>query len=598
LQCPLGMALRSLRLASSPLVLLALLAGCEGEISTAPAGSLTPGGDPGLPPTSPAMPTMPGVPGIPGTPTTPTTPTTPPPYDPCATTPEAPVPFVMRRLSNEELGNTLRALLKTSEPLEAAMPADNLVNDFDNHAGANTISTSRAQTLQTVIEGLTTSLFADATRRAQVVGCDLTGAAKATCLQSFLAKFGRRAFRRPLTADELSDLTAVAATTAGDTDPFSGARLVVSAMLQSPSFLLRPESGATDASHPGLLKLNGYERASRLAFLLFRSGPDDALLDLAANGGLDRDEDLVTVATTLLADPRAHAGLQRFTDQWLQLRAVGEVPPDTSVYPAWTPSLGAAMVEQTRRLVLDLAWRDGASLLELLTSTRTEVNGELAALYGLPAPAAGSWQAVTLDPSTTKRQGLLGQASFLTLTSKPTRISPLHRGLWIRRVLMCSSPPPPPPNVPAFQPAQPGETERQAFARHSQGSCAGCHNMMEPVGFGLSSFDGVGRFRTKDSSNAAIDESGFMLNPDGTRTAFVGPQALVNILKDDPQVPRCMTTQLFRYAYSTEERSADACLIKTAQDAFARSGHRFPSLVLAMVKSPAFGYRLATQGTP
>ncbi|MDB4930418.1 MAG: uncharacterized protein JWM10_2902 [Myxococcaceae bacterium] len=542
-------ALRSVA-ASAGCLLLALTAGCSGVVGDAP----------GLPDAGPAGPSNPG-------------------------------PLLVRRLTNAEYDHAVRDVLGQSERVSADFPADPKVVGFDNNAESLTISALHAERYRDAAERIAAAVIASPARRAAVVGCALTGDGRDACLRAFIDAFGRRAFRRPVTPTEAAGLRELAAIAADDPDPDMAAALVIEAVLQSPSFLFRTEFGDVDAAHPGLHRLRGADLAARLSFFLWGTTPDDALLARAQAGTLDTAEGLAAAARAMLADPRARDGLGGFYRQWLRLYTLDDAHRDPALYPAWNAGLRASMESETARVVDDLIWRDGANFLDLFTARATFVDARLAALYGVAAPAGDAWGRVEM-PESSARAGLLTHASYLTLTAHTEGSTLIHRGKFVREVLLCETLPSPPANVPSIPAAVPGETELERLERHrSDPACNNCHRRMDPIGMGMRRYDALGALHLVDAQMRPIPQAG---NLYGYAPAdFDGPVALGQRLRAAPEVAQCVVRQVFRYAFGRPEvlgPSDDGPSIDRASERFRASGYSFRELLVAVVSSDAFRY--------
>jgi hypothetical protein len=408
-------------------------------------------------------------------------------------------------------------------------------------------------------------------------------------LNTFVTSFGLRAFRRPLTPDEVAAFTALAATTQGDPDPKAGVSVVLQAMLQSPNFLDRPEVGVVDPAHPGAMKLTGYEIGTRLSYMLWATTPDAGLLSSAQGGALDSADGVETAARKMLADPRAHQAVGDFYHAWLWLNRLIPSTLETALYADWTPQLISDAVQETSTLLDAQLLGAGTNALDFVNARQTFVDGALASQYGLPAPTT-DWQPVALDAKSS-RAGFLTQISFLAGTAHGDGPSVTRRGRFIRQQLFCQQLPPPPPSVkPVLPPLTPGESVRQQFSAHENNpSCSGCHSMMDPIGFGLMQFDADGRFSTTDRYGNAIDVSGSVVGlaqPD-----FVGAQQLADKIHDAPEFARCFAQQVFRFSLGRAgDAKDDSALIDQLNTTYSAAGHHFVDLVVALVRSDAFRY--------
>lgn len=414
---------------------------------------------------------------------------------------------------------------------------------------------------------------------ARVFTCDpFSGAA---CVRTVIENFGRKAWRRPLTSTETDKFVALVgiATTQGD-DMMKGLELALHATLLSPHFLFRIEQDVNNTPRP----LDDHELAARLSYFLWASAPDAELLALADTGTLRAQ--LPAQITRMLADAKAETLSTQFAGNWLWSRAVEESSPDPVLFASVNAVLKHDMQRQTQEFFKTF-YREDRSALELLTAQDTFLNDRLAAHYGLPLPGSAELTRVAQVPEL--RRGLLGQAGFLTVTSQPTRTSPVKRGKWVMAQLLCMEPPPPPANVEAFSEAtNPTGTLREQFEAHrSKPECKGCHQMMDPIGFGLENFDAVGRYRTQDTGGFDIDSTGEFA--DGR--SFSGPSQLAKTLSADPAFTQCMTRQLFTYALGRAPVAGDRCTLKQMNAAFEQSGYRLPALITALVTSDTFTQR-------
>lgn len=405
-------------------------------------------------------------------------------------------------------------------------------------------------------------------------------------MKALLEPVAARAFRRPAKAEEVDGLTAVffSARRSGETVERS-AQLALSALLVSPSFLFRIEGDPP----PGRIRnLNDFELAARLSYFLWSSIPDDALFRAAARGEVHTPDQLATQAERMLRDPKVEALVKNFAGQWLQLRGLDEVKPDPKRFPGFDAELREAFRHETEQFFAHVV-REDRSVLEFLDADYTFVNERLARHYGIASVSGDAFRKVSLAGG--QRGGLLGQASILTVTSNPTRTSPVKRGKWILENLFAAPPPDPPPNVPELADAK-GEklvgTLRQRMEQHrADPACASCHKLMDPLGFGLENYDAIGAWRDRDG-DAAVDAGGEL--PDGRR--FSGPAELRVILavrKDEFR--RCLIEKLLTYGLGRGLEYYDACAVERIAAASAAQGDRFSVIIAEIVKSPAFRQR-------
>jgi len=429
-----------------------------------------------------------------------------------------------------------------------------------------------------------------------LVPCKPAGATDVKCRDLFVRSFGLRAFRRPLREVEFKRYAAAFSAQASASGKFlEGARTIVEAMLQSPNFLFHLEAGPDGQSVD-------YDIASRLSYLLQDTMPDKTLLDAAAKGELRTAAGREAATRRLLDDLRAHEALDEYFDQWLRFDRVLNSSKEGRRFPEFSLEMAQNMVEETRRLLDHLVW-DDRNFMELLTADYTYLSADLASLYKLPAPAE-QFQLVHF-PAETPRAGLLGEASFLAANAGPTETSPTARGIFIREQLLCQHVPPPPPNVDTNLPEATADkplTRRQRMSAHVENQlCASCHRLMDPIGFGLESFDAIGRLRQHETiliespTGNRRDEKKINLDLD-TRgeiagipnSTFSDSSQLGRILAQSAVCQECMVRQIFRYAFGRLETSSDEETIHQLFATFRDSGFHFKDLLIGLVRAPEF----------
>jgi hypothetical protein len=431
----------------------------------------------------------------------------------------------------------------------------------------------------------------DTPSRERIFVCKPTAAAQeAACAQKILGGLARRAYRRPVSDADVKSLLALYQKGRAKGDFDAGIQEALQGMLVSPDFLFRVEADrrATAASH--VFRISDIELASRLSFFLWSSVPDDELLNLAVAGKLSNPGVLEAQVHRMLDDPKSHSLVSNFAGQWLFIRNLATVRPDPVAFPEFDESLRAAFQSETE-LFFDSILRENRSALELLSANYTFLNERLAKHYGIPGIYGSQMRRVELtDP---ERGGLLGQGSLLTVTSYPNRTSVVQRGKWVLENLLGTPPPAPPPNVPALEAttANAHLTLREAMEKHRANPiCAGCHARMDPIGFALENYDGVGKWRAQDGG-ATIDASGKL--PDGT--AFAGPaglrQLLITTKRDD--FVSTVVEKLLTYALGRGVEASDRPTIRAIMRESARSDYKMENLVTIIVKSTPFQMRRA-----
>jgi hypothetical protein len=409
-----------------------------------------------------------------------------------------------------------------------------------------------------------------------------------SCAGDIVTNLARRAYRRPVDAHEVGQLTGLIAQAQEAGDSFEeGVRVAVQAVLLSPHFLFRIERDPVTLSNDDAHLLTDHELASRLSYFLWADMPDEELFRLADAGRLARPEVLDAQVRRMLADPRSTALVDTFAEQWLQLRNLDRTKPDPTLFPAVDDELRAAMRRETD-LFLGAIIREDRSLLDLIDAPFTFLNGPLAHHYGITGVTGEAFQRVPLDG--TQRSGLLTQASILTVSSYPTRTSPVLRGKWVLQNLLGAPPPDPPAGVPPLDVAAVGTSvslRAQLEAHRANASCAVCHDQIDPMGFGLERYDATGVWRTHDGP-FEIDDSGTL--PDGT--TFRGSLELKGILRSESDAfTQNLAEKLLTYALGRGLESYDTMAIDTIVQRVADADHRFSSLVLGVVDSQPFRMR-------
>ncbi len=396
----------------------------------------------------------------------------------------------------------------------------------------------------------------------------------------------RRAFRRPVTGDEVRPFVRLVETAIQRGDSFQrGLQAALAAMLVSPEFLFRIEQNLPTTESPSPQPVSNYELATRLAYFIWSSMPDEALFEAAAQGGLNDDSAIRGQVARMLADPKSAALVDNFAGQWLNLRKLATVTPDPSRFEAFDESLREAMWQETRRVVTSIV-REDRSLLDLLDADFTFVNERLASHYGIDGIDGVEFQRVDVDHD--RRAGILTHASILTLTSNPTRTSPVKRGKWILENILGTPPPEPPPAVPALEDAQaahPDASLRQQLEAHRQNAaCAACHEQMDPLGLAFENYDAVGRWRDADMGKP-VDSSGTL--PDGA--SFEGPIELIALLRSrhEPFV-RTAAEKMLTYALGRGLEFFDRPVVDRIVDAIQQQDYRFSALVVEVACSMPF----------
>ena len=504
--------------------------------------------------------------------------------------PEAgPAKRALRRLTHAQYNNTMRDLLGDSSRLADSFPPEDFIGGFRNQYPGQNASPMLTESYSHAAEKLARQAFRAGDSR-NLIPCKTTGL---LCRDRFLKEFGRRAFRRPLTTLELARYQKLFSS---EKQFYAGAQLALEAMLQSPAFLMRVEHGTNPSQQ-------GYEIASKLAYALWNSTPDEALLSAAAKDELATAAGVEREARRLLASGKAQDSVKEFLADWLRLDRLNGTIRERRAYPLFTPELTVAMAEESRRLAEALIWQRG-NFMEFFSATYSYLNSDLARIYGVTAP--GTEYAKVELPANTERAGILGHASFLTATSKPAETSPTARGLFVREQFLCQEVPQPPPgvstNLPPIAKEKPVTTRERLGIHLSNPSCASCHTLIDPIGFGLEKFDAIGARREKlhitvqpeRKSNDKpldfdldLDTSGWvagLVSTTGTSAPFTSPRELGKILAGSAQCQECVVKQVFRYLMGRHESAADSAAIEKATQEFRASGFQFQELLVSLVK--------------
>ena len=417
----------------------------------------------------------------------------------------------------------------------------------------------------------------------------------AQCAKTILTNLMERAYRRPVTDAEVAAKLQLVTLAQKQGDKFQeGIRLALQAILASPDFLFRVESdeksaaiapaaAMTASAHP----VSDIELASRLSYFLWASMPDDELMRAAKAQTLRKPGVLEAQVRRMLADPKAHNLVDNWAAQWLQLRNLGRTKPDPVRFPTVDDELLDAMRTETS-MFMEAIIKEDRSILDIIDAPFTFVNGPLARHYGIKGVDGEEFQRVTLDGE--QRGGVLTQAAILTVSSYPTRTSPPVRGKWVLENLLGTPPPPPPPNVPAFKDSDIGTdvSMRERLAEHRKNPvCAPCHNLMDPIGFGLENYDAVGVWRTVDGK-FPVETTGAL--PGGA--TFTGSKGLKGILRGQSEIfAHNVTEKLLTYSLGRGLERFDAPTVDGIVKAIARENYKFSALVMEVVKSAPFQMR-------
>jgi hypothetical protein len=405
------------------------------------------------------------------------------------------------------------------------------------------------------------------------------------CARSMVSSLAGRVYRRPPTRQEVDQLAGLVAMARRNGDSFNeGICLAIQKMLISPNFLFRIERDTGPQAGQAMRHVTDTEMASRLSYFLWSSTPDDELLRLAAEGRLHRPEVLTAQVVRMTKDPKAEALVEDFGGQWLQFRGLESHEPDRKKFQQYTEYTRMSIAKETELFFANMM-REDRPVTDLLDGKYTFLNQRLAEFYGIPGVKGAEFRKV--DLTGTDRQGVLTQASVLTISSYANRTSPVLRGKWVLENILNSPPPPPPPDVPTLDEAAVGTTAslREQLEKHRANAvCASCHSRMDPLGFALENYDAIGQRREKDG-RFPIDASGQL--PDGRK--FEGAKGLSGVLMSDPNAfAKAMTEKMLTYGLGRGLEPYDRPAVNRIVAGMASDHYRFSSLVLGIVNSLPF----------
>jgi len=491
------------------------------------------------------------------------------------------IPFAgARRLSRVELDNTLYDLVGSPEQLAAThLPEDDQEREgmflhwpFDNAYPSQRADQVTVSAFETIADAAAAYVATDGAVMGSLVPCTASGADDTVCLRSFVQDFGLLAFRRPLDSTEVDRFMTLAPLAAEADDFDFGVELVIRAMLQSPDFLYRVELGTPVPGLTDVYRLNGYEIATRMSYLLWGTSPDAWLLGLAETGELESPDGRANAAREMLEDPRALTQVDRFHAQWLGYNTLFHAP-----------ELTRAMRDETRSLIERVVFDEDLPYMELFRMDETRVSAMLAEHYELPAPdGEEGW----VSYGDSGRGGILSHGAVLSAFATGGDTSVTRRGIFVRERLLCSVLPPPPPNVNADDIPE-THCKSEEVEAHQQGACAGCHAQMDPIGWGLENFDLEGRFRAHDPEKpeCPIDGAGELPGYGD----FTGPAQLGELLIEGGELESCAIRQVVRYAMGREELEEDLAFVDELVSERAGTDWGLRDLLIDVVASDRFG---------
>ena len=505
----------------------------------------------------------------------------------------APAPGGIRRLLGRQYVNSIRLVLGDAAASKALPPVDATLSEFESLAAAEQSPPPTAiEAYEASAREVAHAAVLDTAAMAKLVPCVPLAEDDAECHKQTIENVGHQLWRRPLTPEEVTPMVAIAQEAGLEYGNFIyGVEYALLTMLQSPYFLYTVEVGVPDDEHPEWRKLTGPELATRMSLFLLDSIPDAPLLEAAETGSLETQDQVRDAARDLLTRAEARTAITTFYDVLYKLRDLPTTTKDAALFPEFTPALGDSMRQETLRFFEDVIFDQNADYRTIFSADYTFMDANVAAMYGVPAPAGGGFQKVNF-PSGQMRKGFLGHPSHLTRNGHSAQTSPTRRGVFLSNFLLCSEIPPPPPGVntsfPPYDPNKPQTKKEYLMAIHWNGAddCKGCHTLMDPLGFAMESYDTLGRFRTEDENGLPIDPSGEMPSF-GT---FANMEEAAELMYDDPRAMSCIVSNLFRQSMGHKETKGERPAILAIQSAFESSGYKLQDAIVELVASPAFNY--------
>jgi hypothetical protein len=501
----------------------------------------------------------------------------------------------IRRLTRFEYSNTMRDLLGDTTSPGDLLPPELKGNGFSNDATTLTTPRLLVDTYQSVSHDIAARATQDAATVTKTTGCDTTTTSETACAQAFVNSFGPRAFRRPLDSTESAAILGVYTTIRPTTTYADAIAAVIEMVVQSPQFLYRPELGVPLAGSTTVARITGYEMATRLSYLLWGALPDQTLLDAAKNGQLETKAQVQAQATRMLSNPHTKDVSHFFHDTWLGILGIDGLQKDTTWAPfaTYNPSLAQMFRLETEQYIDNVIWTNNGNLSSLYAAPYTFLNGALSKFYGFGNVTGDAYQMVPTDGK--QRGGLLTQASILTSTTPGSHNNPVVRGKFIYTQLLCGTVPDPPPGLNVMEPTpDPTLTMRELFEAHrASATCAGCHTMLDPIGFGLEHYNGVGLWQDTDN-NKPIDSTGNIPNKD-IAGEFNGAIELGQKLAGSTDAQNCYVGQWMTFAYGHVETPSDACNRASLQTAFSGAKGNVQRLLVALTQTDGFLYRPVAQ---
>jgi hypothetical protein len=499
---------------------------------------------------------------------------------------QTPLKVAVRRLTESQYRHTIADVFGPQVKVEARFEPEKREEGLLAIGSSQLSLTSAGLEQYFALAGAISRQVLGSDQRAAAVPCKPANADQAdeACTRRFVAQYGERLFRRPLTEPEIrSRIDIAAAGVAQLHDFYGGLELSLTSLLVAPEFLFRVETAEPDPAQPGQYRLDAYTKAARLSFLFWDTAPDPELLEAARSGALHTSAGLQSQLGRLASSPRYAQGARAFFADVLQLDGFDNLIKDPAIYPKFSQAVSDSAREQTLRTTIELLIKQQRDYRELFTSNDTYVNRYLASVYQIPFVSANEWAPYRF-PDSSERAGILTQASFLSLFAHPGTSSPTRRGIKIHEIFMCEMTPDPPADVDFSKVKDSKEgTVRGRLLDHMQNTgCTACHRRSDPPGLALEHFDGMGQLRTAENG-VPIDVSAEL---NGKK--FVGARGLAEFLREDPRVPACMVRDVFAYGVGRKTDDRDEDYLAGQAKQFAANGYRVPDLMMQVAATPEF----------
>lgn len=526
---------------------------------------------------------------------------TPQDMEPSVMVPDGPMAgrTAMRLLTRYEYDNTVSDLLSVVSTEARLFPPENTADGFENNAWIHKVNPTTLRYYMEASERLAETSYGQPPE--ELVACVGDAPDTTACKQGF-SNFLVRAFRRPVFDDEIKIIHDLYDKFLAEEDAEQAFRVSLQGVLQAPQFLYRvelyePTSELVDPLDGEMTSedfepVGSYEMASRLSFFFWGTMPDVTLMELAEQGTLNTPEVLSSQVNRLLADARSRRMVYQFHRQWLGLDKLDNISKDKTIYPKWDNAIRADMRASLNAFVEHAYWEEG-SLDALMRSNAVYLTPALAELYGgvEPANSGGFWRA---EMPVDERRGLITQPALLSMLAYANQSSPIARAIFVREKLFCQHLPPPPSSEDITPPdPDPTTTTREIFAIHTEDpTCAGCHTLIDPLGFGMEDFDGLGRYRTMENGKP-VDSSGELVNsPDvNVNKTFEGAVGLAELIADSEVIASCLAEHWFTFAMGRHSDQSDQASFEHIEDRFKESGYRFNVLFESIVLSDSFRFR-------